>query len=74
MSDIKASDYESVYRHYDYPPEMRRIAALRVRGLMKFNLVQTQSMARLLESAYLQGIVDAAESLPQAADKFSRGE
>ncbi len=53
----------------DYPKGAKELAKKRVRGLMHFNIVQTQPLSVLLESAYLQGLVDAIESLPQSEDK-----
>lgn len=49
-----------------YSEHIRKIAAARVRGLMQYSIIHNNPLAKLLESAYLQGIVDAAESMNPA--------
>ncbi|OQB10410.1 MAG: hypothetical protein BWY21_00331 [Parcubacteria group bacterium ADurb.Bin216] len=55
-----------------YSEQILRIAAHRIRGLMRQDIMQTASLEKILKSAYLQGIVDAAESI-KLSDK-ERGE
>lgn len=51
-------------RDYDkfYPKEMIEFAKRRTRDLLHISKMQTASIAILIESAYLQGVCDAAEA------------
>ena len=46
-----------------YPEELIRFARRRLKGLLHPNILAHQSLQILLESAYLQGLTDASESL-----------
>lgn len=59
------NDYDAWRRDSEefYSEHILKIAAARVRGLMQYSIIHNNPLAKLLESAYLQGIVDAAESM-----------
>lgn len=59
----KQNEYGCFVKVDDYPKYAIELARKRMRGLMNFNIIQTQSIACLLESAYLQGLTDAAEAV-----------
>lgn len=48
-----------------YPPEMIRIARDRIKDLLHRNIIEFQPIGLLLESAYLQGIVDGAQAVKE---------
>lgn len=50
------------YIRYPYPKEVVEVAKKRIQGLLHWSCVSTVSFATLLESAYLQGVVDAVEA------------
>lgn len=62
---MSKQDWGNWQRDYEgfYPPEILAIAAKRVAGLMRLNCLKTAPLALLMESAYLQGLVDAADAI-----------
>ncbi len=46
----------------DYPKDLRIFAKKRIEGLLHKNILSGNNLSMLLESAYLQGIMDAAEA------------
>lgn len=47
----------------DYPKDAICLARRRCRGLLHVNILTFSSIERLVMSAYLQGLVDAAETM-----------
>lgn len=45
-----------------YSEPILRVAAHRIKGLMKSNILQEATLEKILISAYLQGLVDAVEA------------
>ena len=53
--------YSKIWKRFSYPLLIADLAARRIRGLMHSSVLQTTTIEKLLQSAYLQGICDAAE-------------
>jgi hypothetical protein len=51
------------YKPYSYPPAVLSIARERTSGLLGSMCLRFATLDRLLVSAYLQGVCDAAEAL-----------
>lgn len=49
------------FKRYNYPESVRQTAKNRVKALLENYYLQTATLPLLLESAYLQGVVDATE-------------
>lgn len=62
------TDKDDRYSRYAYPKDMMDIARRRVAGLLNGFILRVTTLEKLLESAYLQGIVDAAESIPYTSE------
>lgn len=69
----KKGNYGIFRKVDDYPKGAIDLARRRVAGLLHYNICSTAPLASMLESAYLQGIVDAVESLPYLSDPFGSG-
>lgn len=52
----------------EYPKEIIDLARRRCKGLLKYNILCTANLNKIIESAYLQGLVDAAEALPRSVN------
>lgn len=63
------ADKDDRYSRYAYPKDMMEIARKRIAGLMTGYILRVTTLEKLLESAYLQGIVDAAESIPYTTEE-----
>ena len=50
------------YRREEYPQAVVDLARRRVKDLLTYFLLSTNPISKLVESAYLQGIVDAVET------------
>lgn len=57
-----------VYRRYEYPEPIMDVARWRVRGLLHIHVLTTANLETMLMSAYLQGVVDAAEATGECQD------
>lgn len=61
-------------RDYRYPKELIDLARRRVEGLMSALPLQTATLGKLLESAYIQGALDMASSTTELAEQRQEAE
>lgn len=65
-------DYKQKQQHeiemwtrYEVPHDMINMARRRLRGLFHFSNISTATLERLVQSAYLQGVIDGYETAKQ---------
>lgn len=67
------SEYSKHWQPYEYPAAMRDLATRRTRALLNLHMLQVAPFTRIIESAYLQGLIDGGlsvvEATKQAGDK-----
>lgn len=62
------NEYETIWKRFPYPTEIVDLSRRRTAGLLKYHVLGVTPLAKVIQSAYLQGIVDAAETLPEAKE------
>jgi hypothetical protein len=56
------TDYGNYQKVYDYPEDIRDFAKRRVGGLLTKWIVSRNPLSVIVESAYLQGLMDATKT------------